>query len=330
VHAAGPARAENELLARARSELEALDFPAARVTLARALATGTNRADEVAEIYKLTGIVAGAIGDTEASTRAFERLLSLSPNASLEAGTSPKILKPFKAATANIARHGPLKVAAKTAYDPSSVTLVVANDPLGMVMSARAWFSIDGQPEQKRIASGLPPIAVPLPAGTRIAVRVAALDLHGNELVEIRDLVVEQETTAAEPPPEPPPAPERPPRGRPLYANAWLWGGVTVAFGATASYFGLAYRGDRDDLDAIKRDSANHRFAEASAIEASMRDHALYANLALGAAGVTAIVAIYLFATDRPSSDGKLDLTRTAIAPVALRGGGGISLARPF
>jgi hypothetical protein len=326
-----PARADNKLLARARAQLDALDYPTARATLERALATGTNTPAELVDIYRLTGIVTGALGDTEASTVAFEHLLALSPKAKLEDGTSPKITKQFAAAAESFQSREPLKVTAEVNARDSSATLTVSSDPLGMVMSAKVELSADDQPEQTLTASGRAPITIPLPTSGTLKLRMSALDLFGNELVVIRDLHLDREpekvvapratatittTTASE---------------RPLYAKWWLWGGVAVAVGATGMAFGLAARSDQHDLDAIRSDSANHRYAEATAIESRLSSHALEANLALGAAGVAAIAAVYLFVTEpRAAAETKPDFSRTAIAPVPLRGGAGIALTRPF
>jgi hypothetical protein len=323
---AGPVRADNEgLLAKARAEFDALSYSAARTTLSRALATGNNQRGELAEIYRMSGFVAGALGDAGAATEAFKRWLALTPDAALDQGTSPKIAGPFAAAKAFFEKREPLKVTAETNADPPSVTLVVGSDPAGMVKSARVVVTVDDRPAQTLSAATAPPITFPLPPGSRHELRVIALDEHGNQLVEIDALMTTRQVKEAKRPEARPPPPPPPP-GRALYARAWLWGGIAVAAGATGAYFGLEVRSGGDEIDALKRDSANHTFGEARAIESRMRRDALIANIGFGVAGASAIVAGYLFLT-RPAQRRE---QATTLAPVPLRDGAGVTLTRPF
>src|SRR5687767_1724876 len=78
----------------AKVAVEASDYIKARGALAQALASGANGREELTEIHRLSGIVAGALGDSKAATAAFHRALALSSKVALPPGTSPKIVRP--------------------------------------------------------------------------------------------------------------------------------------------------------------------------------------------------------------------------------------------
>src|SRR5688572_6089572 len=120
------ARADS--LADARKAIEGSDYMAARPALDTALRAGTAGPADLAEIYKLTGVVEGALGNAAPAEKAFARWLALEPKGSLPPGTSPKITRPFVAAQEQVKKKGTLAAKAETADDPPSVTLVVVND----------------------------------------------------------------------------------------------------------------------------------------------------------------------------------------------------------
>src|SRR4051812_5511561 len=68
---AGRALAAPDPLAQARAAVAASDYVAARPALVAALEAGGRGPDELAEIYRLTGVVAAALGDARAATDAF-------------------------------------------------------------------------------------------------------------------------------------------------------------------------------------------------------------------------------------------------------------------
>jgi len=331
--APGPARADGDPnLAQARAAIESLDYKLARTSLAGALASGTYGPDEVAEIYLLTGIVTGALGDRAAAVDAFRKLLSLSPKASLVAGTTPKITRPFAEASELVRTSPPLKVATETAVSPPSVTLVVESDPMKLIAGARVTVVADGQPAQILDAKGDERVPVALPAAKRLELRIAAVDQHGNRLVELGvdpPIVIVAPVVAPEikPPvvitrPVAPPAP-----ARALYAQWWLWGGVSVAAAATGTLFGLAVRSAGKDLDALNAASMTHDFGEAQDVLARGRRNAVISNIAFGAAGASAVAAVILFVT-RPASRSRE--RSLSVVPTPIRGGTAITLEVPF
>jgi hypothetical protein len=315
-------------LAQAQAAIDQSDYPGAKSAVDSAITSGALGPEELADAYRLRGIVAGALGDAAAATDAFERLLALSPKATLPQGTSPKITKPFASAVAYFKTHEPLKAKAETS--PASVTLVVASDPLAMIAKVRVWASVDGKRETSIDGAGGNAIA--LPHGKRVDLRVAGLDDHGNRVVELgtsdaplvvvgpEDKPVERHVT-----PTAPRAPA-PVHDRAWYARWWLWGGVTVAIAGTSLYFGYATYQAKQDLVSIEATSEQHTFDEAKQVEDRGHRDALIANIGFGVAGAAALATAILYLTRPHPSEERM----TRVTPTPLRGGAGLALEVPF
>ena len=322
----GPAYADTGL-GDARRAIEKLDYTKASTALADALSSGAYGHDELAEIYRLRGVVAATLGDKAGAIAAFQRLLALDPTATLPAGTSPKITRPF--AEAGRDPH-PLQITTETASAPPVVTVVVVSDSLKLVSGARAIVVADGRPEETRSAPGAARMSLALPRGKRLEVRVAVLDEHGNRLVELGSasapIVIEHAEEPVVIAPKPPivavvPRPVAPHDEHSLISRWWLWGTVAVAFGATGVVFGVAARGAGHDLEALNANSSAHDFSEAQAALSRGQRDALFANLGFGVAAASAVVAGILFARGRE---------QPVLAPMAARGGAGVTLEVPF
>jgi hypothetical protein len=121
-------------------------------------------------------------------------------------------------------------------------------------------------------------------------------------------------------------APARAP-APPLYGRWYVWGAATVVAAGGGGYFGWQARQDQDALDRLNQNSPDHDFSEADEIEQRGRRNALVANIAFGAAGVFAIAAVVSLALepDAPASE-----RSTALAPLPLRQGAGLSVAFTF
>jgi tetratricopeptide (TPR) repeat protein len=317
-------------LAQARKAVAESDYVAARPALAAALDAGDHSPEEVAEIYRLSGIVQAALGDAKAATEAFTRLLALSPKAALPAGTSPKLKRPFDAAGRYFKTHAPLEVKVETVATPPTITLVVVSDPLDMIAKAHVVFAIDGGAERTKDAVASERTDVTLPAGRRIDARVAALDAHGNRLAEVgsKDVPI---VIISDAPPVVAPAPvPRPTRvvvhaaPRPYYLQWWAHAAVGGVFGVAAVYFAWSTLSDANELERLNADSALHQFAEAQAVEDRGHRHALFTNIGLGAAGAFGIAAGILYLT-RPR-----DHMETRITAAPAPGGGAIVLGGTF
>ncbi|HWU87436.1 MAG TPA: hypothetical protein VN253_09180, partial [Kofleriaceae bacterium] len=315
----------------AKAAVEASDYLKAKAALAEALASGANGREELAEIYRLSGIVAGALGDAKAATAAFQRALVLSPKVALPPGTSPKIGRPFAAAQ-ELAKKagGPLEIRSETAAEPPSVTVIVVADPLHMIARVRATVVVDGKPEQSFERPGSELTTIELPAGARLDVRVAVIDEKGNRLAELGSREVPIVIVGKAPPPVvAAPAPRRPPpppphAPRPLYLTWWLWGGAAVAFGAAATYFGIDAVLAKRELDDLNRHSVDHDFSEAKDVEAHARRSVFLTNFGYGAAGALAVASAVLYLTSPRAPRGE----RLTVAPV--RGGGALVLGGSF
>jgi hypothetical protein len=326
----------------AKVAVEASDYLKAREALNDALASGANGRDEVAEIHRLSGIVAGALGDPKAATAAFQRALVLSPKVTLPAGTSPKIARPFAAAQDLQKRSAPLEIKSETEANPPSVTVIVVSDPLSMIARVRVSVVVDGKPEQKFDRPASERTTVELPAGARLDVRIAVVDEHGNRLAELGSREVPivilgkgaaapsgggaaaggtTTTTTTTATAEARPA--RPPR--PLYLKWWMWGGGAAAFGAAAAYFGIDAMLAKGDLVDLNNNSVVHSFDEAKEVEGRARRDVLLTNIGWGAAGALAVGATILYLTEPRPARGE---RRLSIAPS--RGGGAIVLGGRF
>ncbi len=326
----GVARADDPL-AQARKAVSESDYASARPALAAALEAGTHGPEEMAEIYRLSGIVAAALGDAKTATDAFTHLLVLSPAAQLPAGTSPKIKRPFEAASRFLKAHAPIEVKLETVATPPTITLVVVSDPLDMITKAHVAFTIDGGAERTKDVVASERTDITLPAARRIDARVAALDVHGNRLVEIGSTEAPVVIVGEAPPQVAAPAPVAKPEAvvvhaaaRPLYLRWWPYAAATAAFGIGAGYFAWATRSDANELTRLFANSEFHQFGEAKAIADRGHRDALLTNIGLGATAAFAITAGVFYLT-RPREHVE---TRLTAAPVP--GGGALVLGGTF
>lgn len=329
-----PSHAEDVSVDTARAAIDASDYLKARAELTKLIGMGRSGPVELAEIHRLYGIVAGAQGETQVATVAFQLALALNPKLTMPVGTSPKIARPFASAQNFIKTRDPLRVKTETSTTPPSVTLVILADTMSMVARMRVTFTVDGGPEQTREGTGKERITIELPEAERLDLRVAALDTMGNRVAEVGTVdvpiviigkpavkVPDKQIVVA--PPRPPPPP---PKQRPTYLQWWLWGGATVVFAGTASVFGLAAITAKSDLEHLNATSPSHTFDEAKDLESTARTRVLVANIAYGAAAVCGVTAVILYLT-RP--DGTPD-RRTAIVPVPTTRGAALVLEGTF
>lgn len=98
--------AANPLLDQAQRAIDDIDPQGARDLTRRALESGKLDAAELRRAHRLAGESAAAMGDGKAARDHFVRLLLLDPAASLPAGVSPKLAKPFAEARAEAERLG--------------------------------------------------------------------------------------------------------------------------------------------------------------------------------------------------------------------------------
>ena len=199
-----------------------------------------------------------------------------------------------------------------------------------------AGVVVDGKPEQVLDGAGTTRIAIELPRGRRLDVRIAALDARGNRVVELgsKDVpivilgkVAESHVAVVTPQPPPPPTgkPAQPVAtagSRSILLSPWLYGALAGASLGASALFVIGAHGAASDLDAIGKDTQHHTQSEAVAVESRGRRDALLANLGLAATGAFAITAAILYAT-RPHD-------HVEILPVPVRGGAAVTLEVPF
>lgn len=280
-------------LARARDAVGASDYMAARTELVAAREAGRCNPEETVELYQLSGIVEAALGNTEAATDAFARLLALSSTAALPPGTAPKITRLLETARLSFLDNASLELKVETAARPPAITVIVVSDPLRMVAATRVAYTVDGGPERTAEVPASPRAEIALPAGRRFAARVAALDEHGNRLVEIgsRDAPI---AIVAEPPSTvvradaPPPVRARAAR-RPIMLRWWPYAVATVASGVATAYFGWSAYDLALDLrrarSAMEIDRVTDRGRRAT----------LLTNIGFGVTGAFALTAAVMF-----------------------------------
>ncbi len=328
---AGTARADDAPLDEARRDVDNSDYLPARTHLSAALAAGNASPDELAEIYKLTGIVEAAVGDASIAQGAFAKWIALDPKAALPAGTSPKITRPFEAARK---KAGKLEVKTETSAEPPSITLVVVSDPIGIVR-ARVHVSADGKREQKLERDGKDKITVELPRGKRLDLRVEALDEHGNEVAVLGSREVPIVITGAEGEQHEDhheqqhevkvtkhaPAPPAEPRS--WYASHRTWGIATaVAALATGAFAYLTYS-DISDLNHLNATSLDHPYSDAQSVESRARRDLFITDVGAGLTGAFAIGTAILYLT-RPQQE------QVQVTAVPARGGGAFVIGGTF
>jgi hypothetical protein len=286
------------LLERAQVGLDALRYEESAALLDRAWRAGGNRPDDLARLFRLTGSVAVTLGRDRDADLAFRRLLALDPDAALPDGTSPKIAARLQEARAALAGEAlRAEVAARGTSGQARVAIDVASDPTSMVAAVRARYRDRTGAEKVRVARGGLAVALPGLGAPRVVVEV--LDEHGNVLVE-RSLDIR-----VAPAPRPPPgvrslAPVAPePEPAPFYARSLPWAVTAAGIGAVGVFFGVrSYQGQKE-LDRLNRNSIEHDFHDAIAVEDRLRRDSAIANVTFAATGVAAIAAAYFWFRER-------------------------------
>ena len=326
-------------LATAKQQVASSEYLKARASLDVAYASGKTNRDQLAELWQLRGIVAGALGDTKAATAAFQRALALDPKADLRPGTSPKITRPFDAAKDYFKSNEPLAITQKTRAKPPAVTVAIESDPLEMIARIEVVVRVDGAREDKTVDAkyaGQDEIELALPAGGRLDLRVRALDENGNVLAQLgtaevpiviigKPIVVDKRPEDEDKVVEQPP-PQKPVRERPLYGKWWLWGSGALVVAGAATYFGIDGLRAKSDLEDLNATSPNHTFDEALALESRARRSILYANIGYGVAGALAITATILWLTEPDAQPAR----ETRLGAVPIDGGGAIVFGGQF
>jgi tetratricopeptide (TPR) repeat protein len=327
--------AANPHLQRARSAMNDLDYEMARAALDDALTAGISDPTELAEIYELSGTVAGAFELREEAADWFRKWLALDPTARLDSGLAPKIVEPFQTARASTELALRVRSGAHVAGETEIVLLVEA-DPVGLVAGARLDYRDEDGGVHVARAAGTDRIVIALPWPPPVGAAVlAATDVHGNRLAELEwtapaesngDAAAETETSAEPEALAVLPATAEP--DTPLYAKWSLWGGAAVGLGLAGAYFAFEASSDQRELDEIIDGSAGYTYAEAKRVENRGNRHALLANTSFGAALACGAVSAVLLI--RSATRKEKRAPRHQLAPMPLTDGAGVAFALEF
>lgn len=318
----------NTHLERAQEALASLEYETALHSLEKALLTGRSGPDELKVVYRLLGEVHGALGHSAEAEQQFRRLLALDVEAGLSDGASPKLLAPFSAAQRYMRTRDTLAARCTVDEGSASVTVHVDADPLSQVSGARVVYRVAAGAEHVLDARGNAPLTLQMPAGERIELTCAVLDEHGNRLVEIGSWEEPMILTATvkRDVMTPRKAPRRA-RSRSLFARWYLWGTASVLTAGAGVYFGLEARSNQQELDDLQRTSMEHSYSDVEKVERRGKRNALLTNIGLGAAGAFALAAAVTWGLQPERAAGE---TATAVAPVPMRGGAGVSVQLTF
>lgn len=337
---AGARADESRHLADARQALASLKYEQALHALEKALYTGKNSSGDMKTIYRMLGEIHAALGRQDEAQRNFRNLLALDPAAELARGISPKIQQPFKAARDAMSARGKLEVRCSVDDASSRVTLEVVSDPAEMLGGARVVYRLADGTEQIVEASGPGSHTMRVPVTEPVSLVCAAVDEHGNRLVEVGTWSAPLTLTPVEP--EQPSAPALTaarPAGKapapPLYGRWYVWGTASLLAGGAGGYFGWQARQDEAELDRLNQNSPDHSFSEAEKIEKRGKRNALLANIGIGAAGVFVVAAVVslVLEPDAPATETTTVTaaeTTTSLAPLPLERGAGVSLSFTF
>lgn len=334
------ARADSDLIAKAKAEMAQLNYDAAIALLEQAEMNGGNQPAEVVEIYRAIAESHAAMGRTDAAETTFRRVLAVDPSVELPAGSSPKLTGPFTAAREFLAKRR-LAVECRRG-EGNTATLVVLSDPVDLVAGARMVTADGGRVSGSESVSGQGRIALTIPANSAAA-GCAALDRHGNVLAraDLTDPPPEASADraaagAADPLVVSGGRPTEDGGSRPVYARWWLYAGLGAAAGGVALYYGLKMKQAEDDLEELNRQTDPERFpnhnitwADALEIEDRGKGYARNANIALVATGVFAAVSggllVHQLVTDRRRDEGE-----PALGAAPMPGGAAVNLTLGF
>jgi tetratricopeptide (TPR) repeat protein len=332
---AGARADDNRHLADARQALAALKYEQALHALEKALYAGKNSSEDMKTIYRMLGEIHASLGHQDDAQRYFRSLLALEPTAELARGISPKIQQPFKAARDSMSARGKLDVRCSAGDAASGVTLDVVSDPVGMVAGARVVYRLEDGTEQTLESSGPGSHTVRVPVTEPVSLVCAAVDEHGNRLVEIGSwsdpltLAPVARAESAATITEVRPAGKAP--ATPLYGRWYVWGTAAVLAGGAGGYFGWQVSQDQAALDRLNENSPDHSFSEADEIERRGKRNALITNIAFGAAGAFAIAAVVslVLEPDAPVAESAGE-SAASLGPLPLEQGAGVSLSFTF
>jgi hypothetical protein len=283
--AAAPAYAD-DTIADARRLEASLEYEQGLAMVERVIAHGDASPDQLAELHLLAGRLAAGLDRAAVAEDHFARSLAIRPDATLPAGTSPKLTAPFEAGRA---RSEMLAVTVTLGTDAVSYA---PQDPLGLIVGIELEIEIAGKRSVIRDARAL---RIELPAGASV-IEERGLDEAGNRAWvhhRVEDPVVIV--------PPPPPIVHR--EGPSLFARWPTWaiaGGVALVAGGVSAW---RFTVDQNEWNRLRGEDGTHDFSQLQALETRGRQWGIAADISFGVAGAAAIagVAAWLTHRDEPS-----------------------------
>lgn len=298
--AAAPKTEFGEKLDAAKTEIEQLDYPAARDTLLVAIASGAATSEELAQAYFSLGSVEAALGNDVESTDSFYLALMIQPSLLFPEGGSPKIRERLNAARSRVTEVGVLQ--ARAAVKGGALEVHLDNDPLELVKRIDVTMTREGG-ESGKVSLKKDAMAVEVEPGVE-SIQVVFYDESGNQL---KLLEVDPKASGSG-------GGSGVPVGTPpsIWASWGLWAGVAGALALGGTYFVMeAGNIDGDVQDA--RDAPNPNPAEVQRLEDNRDRVALYGVIGLSMAGAAAVTsgALLLFG-DKDDADASKEATTEA------------------
>ena len=294
------AQVDESYLEQAKDAIERVEYETAYQLLDKALHSGGRTPAELAKLYRYLGEVAATLGKRNEARRHFERLLTISPDATLNEGESPKIVAVLDDAKNFIEA---LEVSVKQIASKSSepvISISVISDKLGLISSVVVAGQLARRIDEELVVD----LSGHAAAGS--VVRIEFLDEHDNTITQrqfrtILDFWTEPkgERSSLDP------VTSSPPRV-PLWRNPLLWVGLTGVAGATTGVLGLRARRSQRRVDALREDSNNQTYETYLDTLGILETQAQQTNVAIGvtvlAVGGLATSVVW-WLTDRKKSN---------------------------
>lgn len=285
---AGVAHAQTQPSARvlvgaARNEHRNMRYSEAIKLADLAWRLGESRPALLREMFEIAGSAAGSLPDEVAARLWFRRWLAVDPDAALETGTSPKLVKLLQEA-----RLEGAKLAVHATQRRDTIEVTIESDPIEIAHAVRIGAL------RAELADARATLVDPATGELEL------LDRYGNVLAII------QVRTILEPVPPPlPPSPlaavVRPP-GPPWYAQWKTWGVATGGFAAIGSgALWLAFD-TRSKIVKIQSESERHSFKEVEDLRKRFHTAQWTARIAFGGAAVAAAIGTVFYVRGRRES----------------------------
>ena len=288
-----------EKLEAAKTEIEQLDYPAARDTLLVAIGSGTATSEELAQAYFALGSVEAALGNDVESTDSFYLALMIQPSLLFPEGGSPKIRERLNAARSRVTEVGVLQ--ARGAVKGGVLEVRLDNDPLDLVKRIDVMMTREGG-ESGKVSLKKGSMAVEVEPGVQ-SIQVGFYDETGNQLKLLEvDPKAGGSGGGADVPVGTPPS---------IWASWGLWAGVAGALALGGTYFIMeAGNIDGDVQDA--RDAPNPNPAEVERLEENRDRVGLYGVIGLSMAGAAAVTSGALLVFGGKDADASGEATTEA------------------